>query len=70
MVNNIQDTSYIKDQSQRGHNEDKLASEDDTITIYHQNIRGLRNRRAELLKLIIPGTSPNIMYNRTPPKRN
>jgi exonuclease III len=53
MVNKVQDTSYLNDQSQGGHNEDKLASEDDTITIYHQNIRGLRNKRAELLNSLL-----------------
>lgn len=54
MVNNIHNTSHIKSKPQRGHNELELDKTDDNIMIYHQNIRGLRNKRTEMLNSLLP----------------
>ena len=54
MVNNFHNTSHIKSKPQRRHNELELDKTDDNIMIYHQNIRGLRNKRTEMLNSLLP----------------
>ena len=54
MVDNVHNTSHIKFKPQIGHNNLELNKADDNIMIYHQNIRGLRNKRTEMLNSLLP----------------
>jgi hypothetical protein len=52
--NSLTTTSHINIQPQMGNNVAEHVSADNTFKIYHQNIRGIRNKTTEIINSLLP----------------